>query len=501
MTNERVKLNDERYMRITSNPTAIPPLNLTDATRADIPKRPNGRDTMTRLTRPRRAAPNSISDRSPAELSGGRIQISAMTIPGWYADAFSYGVMACVALLMIAFGLTQTTLAELIEGLWRIIRFSGVLITDYVAFGGVGPAFVNAGLLMLVAVSLLLLFHTPFSGLSTIAIFLMGSFGLFGKNIFNVWPIIFGTWLYARLRREPFRTHIHTALFATSLAPVVTECAFVLHLPGRTGIPLGMGIGLVVGLVIAPLAAHLKNVHKGFSLYNVGFTAGILGTVIVSLLKSYGYQAGFNLIWSTENDGLFLGFLVLLFLFLMLTGLASSREIVRSMRCIFAETGQSCEDFAKVGGIGAALFNMGLNGLIATAYVLLVRGPLNGPTIGGILTIAGFGAAGKHARNVIPVLFGAVFASLTKVWNINDPSVLLAALFGTCLAPIAGYYGWAWGVVAGFLNSSVALCSGVLHGGMNLYNTGFSAGIVAAFLVPIMESLRRRTRPRETESA
>ncbi|NLI53757.1 MAG: DUF1576 domain-containing protein [Clostridiales bacterium] len=456
---------------------------------------------MTRLTRPRRAAPDHTSDRSPAGFRGGRTQHSVMTIPGRYADAFAYGAMACVSLLLIAFGLTQTTLGELIAGLWRIVRSSGVLITDYVALGGVGPAFVNAGLLMLVSVWLLLLFHARFRGLSTIAIFLMGSFGLFGKNIFNVWPIIFGAWLYARLNREPFREHIHTALFATSLAPVVTECAFVLHLPGRVGIPLGMVVGLVVGLVIAPLAAHLKNVHKGFSLYNVGFTAGILGTVIVSLLKSYGYQTGFNLIWSTGNDALFLGFLALLFAFLMLLGIASSHGTIQSLRAIFAETGQSCEDFAAIGGVGAALVNMGLNGLIATAYVLLVRGPLNGPTIGGILTIAGFGAGGKHARNIIPILFGVVLGSLTKVWNINDPSVLLAALFGTCLAPIAGHYGWAWGVAAGFLNSSVALCSGVLHGGMNLYNTGFSAGIVAAFLVPLMEALKRRARPRESEPA
>ena len=51
------------------------------------------------------------------------------------------------------------------------------------------------------------------------------------------------------------------------------------------------------------------------------------------------------------------------------------------------------------------------------------------------------------------------------------------------------------GVAAGFINSSVALNSGVLHGGMNLYNTGFSAGIVAAFLVPLMDSLAKRKRP------
>ena len=112
----------------------------------------------------------------------------------------------------------------------------------------------------------------------------------------------------------------------------------------------------------------------------------------------------------------------------------------------------------------------------------------------------GFSTAFSLA-NLFYCFIGVVLGSLTKIWNINDPAVLLAALFGTSLAPIAGHYGWAWGVVAGFLNSSVALCSGVLHGGMNLYNTGFSAGIVAAFLVPLLEALPRRTVQDATQDA
>ena len=56
----------------------------------------------------------------------------------------------------------------------------------------------------------------------------------------------------------------------------------------------------------------------------------------------------------------------------------------------------------------------------------------------------------------------------------------------TKMAPIAGHFGWGWGILASYINSSVALNSGQMHAGMNLYNTGFSVGIVAAVLVPIM---------------
>jgi Protein of unknown function (DUF1576) len=68
---------------------------------------------------------------------------------------------------------------------------------------------------------------------------------------------------------------------------------------------------------------------------------------------------------------------------------------------------------------------------------------------------------------------------------------VLAALFGTTLAPIAGRFGWHWGLLAGFVHSSVAQTVGQLHGGLVLYNNGFAAGLVAAVLLPVILALRR----------
>jgi hypothetical protein len=61
-------------------------------------------------------------------------------------------------------------------------------------------------------------------------------------------------------------------------------------LPPWLGLLLGCLLGVSIGFLIPPLALHMKAIHMGFSLYNVGFTAGMLGTVYVSLFKSYGYQ-------------------------------------------------------------------------------------------------------------------------------------------------------------------------------------------------------------------
>lgn len=144
-------------------------------------------------------------------------------------------------------------------------------------------------------------------------------------------------------------------------------------------------------------------------------------------------------------------------------------------------------DFIQLEGLGVSLINMGICGILSTTYILLIDGQLNGPTISGIYTIAGFSVFGKHPRNILPIFLGVIIGSVLKVFYINDPGIQLAALFGTALAPIAGKYGWIWGVVAGFVHSSVVLNVGYLHGGLNLYNNGFAAGLSAAVLIPIIE--------------
>ena len=138
---------------------------------------------------------------------------------------------------------------------------------------------------------------------------------------------------------------------------------------------------------------------------------------------------------------------------------------------------------------------MGVNGLVATAYILLIGGDLNGATLGGILTVIGFSAYGKHAANILPVMCGVSLGGTFLHYNVNSPALQLAGLFGTTLAPIAGVFGWPYGVLAGFLHSAVVLQAGVVHMGVNLYNNGFSGGLVAIVLYPTITAVARRRNP------
>lgn len=103
--------------------------------------------------------------------------------------------------------------------------------------------------------------------------------------------------------------------------------------------------------------------------------------------------------------------------------------------------------------------------------------------------MVGFGAYGKHIRNVIPVLLGVFLVNLINIHDVNATFAILAALFGTTLAPIAGRYGVIAGIVAGALHMSLVTNIGFLHAGMNLYNNGFSGGFIAAIISPLWDAL------------
>jgi hypothetical protein len=182
----------------------------------------------------------------------------------------------------------------------------------------------------------------------------------------------------------------------------------------------------------------------------------------------------------------------MIFLSLMLLGLAIDRQAPARLKQVLRSSGRAPSDFITLAGLGATLLNMGLTGLLALVYILVIGGDVNGPVIAGLLSVAGFGAFGKHPFNITPVVVGVVLGSLAKPWGIADPAIQLAALFSTNLAPVSGQFGWRWGTLAGYVHSSAALSVGPAHGGLNLYNTGFASGIVASVLVPVIIAINDR---------
>lgn len=386
----------------------------------------------------------------------------------------------------------------ILPGLVNLIREPDFLITDYFVIGGIGSALINAGVLTLICIWMVYLLGMEMDGHTITSAFLMFGFSLFGKNLLNIWTILAGVWLYARYHKASVTRYIYVGFYGTSLSPIITQLMLIEGIPAIAKFVLCVLAGITIGFVLPPLSTHVHYAHKGYSLYNVGFAGGIIATVLVSVLKSFGMEIKSRLIWYSGENWKFFTLLAILFLAMIGSALTvRGNKIWEDYRRVLKTPGIGGTDYLKSEGMPLTLLNMGINGLFATAFVMLVGGDLNGPTIGGIMTIVGFSATGKHLRNICPVMLGVCIGGVTKQWSITDPSAMLALLFSTTLAPIAGEFGIAAGIIAGFLHSSVALNVGIVYGGMNLYNNGFAGGLVAIFLVPVVQSIRdRRARAR-----
>lgn len=405
----------------------------------------------------------------------------------------------CIFTLAVLWGaaLLLATPVEIFEGMKKIISSRDVLTTDYFAVAGYGAALFNAGLMLLLAVVLVELVKIPYTGLTLVVIFINTGYGLWGKNPVNAIPCITGVWMYARLHRVPFARYIYTALFATCLAPFVTDMVYNLPFPQAVNIVAGAMTGLLIGYILPPLAVHTASMHMGYCLTNVGFAGGMLATVMYSVLRAMGIESKSQFLWQEGmHPGIaigLLGYFIITFLF----GLYLEGGKPQGIRRVMRHPGRAVADFIIMDSVGTTLMNMGLVGTIAEVYIFLTGGDMSGPVVGSILALFGFASFGVHLKNYLPVMAGVFLAAVLSVHAPADPAMQIAAIFVMAIAPVAGQFGVVAGVAAGMLHAALVVCTGALAGGLNLYNNGFSAGWVAIVVVPFVESFMKRFEMRQ----
>ncbi|MCL2400587.1 MAG: DUF1576 domain-containing protein [Defluviitaleaceae bacterium] len=399
-----------------------------------------------------------------------------------------YVVLYIIFIYFIVFALIVDTPYEIFNGLIAIALSYDLLITDYVAVGGVGATLVNSAIVNLIFLTYMARIQRKASGSLIMAFWLLAGFSFFGKNFINVWPILIGGYLYSKFRKESFERYAVVSALATALGPIVTQIAYLDHIPIVPRLIFAVVFGIFIGFIVPPISQNLMNVHQGFNLYNVGFTAGILAIltrIFVSVIGG-GEVNPIFIYWSTEYLVVLCIFMGIIFAFLFFVGWICGESHKENLQGMFKRTGQAASDYyADYGEV--TYINMGLLGLSVTILMLAIGSDINGPVVGSIFTVVGFGAFGKHMRNIWPVIAGCLLAGgFVHIFFGSNPSSSIAVLLVSCLAPIAGRYGWKWGVVAGFVHLNIAMHVVNFSGGFNLYNNGLAAGFVTMFLLPII---------------
>lgn len=415
----------------------------------------------------------------------------------------------------------------------RILTSPSPLVTDYFQLGNLASAFFNAAVCGLACNALMLMFDNKYHTNTIAGYFLVVAHCFYGLNFVNMWPPIFGILLYCRIRQIKFRKNLDMAMFSTAFGPFVSELLFrypfgenfVASIPQVSIVSFFYVLlfTLFLTMTIPAMLPGANKMHKGYDLYNAGLAFGLLGFLIYAFMyKTLGISAPVkytitNELYDSHNNS-YMTFCVIFFaiVFTLYTiwGYYANGKSFNGYHKLMDDSGHRA-DFIDDYGSQMVVMNIGLYGFMILAYfvavILFTDGAgFTGPTVGVIIAALSFTARGQHPKNVWPILAGFValyllvlgistFTGSEMTWTLSTQGYINAAAFATGLCPIVGVFGRRYGILAGIVCAIICTSTSAIHGGFVLYNGGFSAGLTALLVQPVLEFylIRHKRKPRE----
>lgn len=187
--------------------------------------------------------------------------------------------------------------------------------------------------------------------------------------------------------------------------------------------------------------------------------------------------------------------------------LASPKEIVQGMKTIVWSKDALITDYFKLAGYGAAFFNAALVLTIGVWLVNAAELPFTGITTAALAIDVCFGFWGKNPVNIFPIFFGVLLYA--KIHKAPIGRYLYTALFGACLGPMVTELMYKLpysfgvrlvltigiGILIGLMLPPLSAHTVSMHMGYNLFNVGFSGGILAFAIVCLMRSFSLEIEP------
>ncbi len=398
---------------------------------------------------------------------------------------------------------------SMFSGLLTILSQPGKVSSNYFAIGGYAATFLNMGLVGAICLGLFLVFKGTPNNVSTLAVILTIGFGSWGINILNIWPTIFGVWIYCLVKKEKFGSQVNAMMFSTGIAPIISD--LMIRYPNAEvvgfnvpGVLLSLVVGFLIGFCLPAGLAHSPKVHKGFDLYSAALPIGMTAFFLnATLFKTLGVAlpaapaAETLQVASQMTANIFCGIvfgLCIVFAFLLGCKPRDYWKLLTDPALV--------NNFSSTYGNAVFLMNVGVFGLFILGYYNLIGATFNGVTFGIIFCMLSTCNSGSHPGNVWPIMLGYVAASLVFGWlstlvggtfamAINAQAICVGLCYANGLSPIADKYGWQYGFLAAVMHYLLVTSVPSLHGGFCLYNGGFTAALICLILVPELEKFFR----------
>ena len=413
---------------------------------------------------------------------------------------------AFITLAMFVAAVLCPDRAEMFTGMKALLISTCKAATNAFAIGGFAGTFFSGALVCLACTLLFCLPGAKAGAPSVLGFLLTMGFIFWGVTIVNMWFGILGVLVYCLVKKEAPGKQANAMLFTTALCPLYADLLF--RYPNAdpqgftwVGLAYALAVGLAVGFIVPASLSHSPKTHKGFSLYSAAMTLGMISFFLYAILfvgKGVAKPSD-----SFSNDvvsrGIYNIFAIAVFGICVIVSLLMGTK-PKDYWNLMKHSGHGV-DFIDAFGNGAFLMNVGLYGLFIVAYynlINLVGGGVkyNAVALGCVFCMLAGCCSGSHPRNVWPSMLGYAIASFGMralmgpeyAWLLSNQTIVIGLCFCSALSPIAGTYGWFWGVVASVLHFFLVRCVPDLHGGFLLYNGGFTACLVCVAFIPVLES-------------
>ena len=416
------------------------------------------------------------------------------------AGALLRAVMCAFPAAFLIGALCAPDLPAIFTGFGRLLVAPAQLTKDYFmpGLGSVSGAMLNYALVGAILCALMFLPGATVNGATVLAFFLTVGFCSYGLNVLNILPLMGGVALYSWIRKEPPGRNLNFFMFATAVAPIITQALFYYPVVGEApafsvrGVAIALLIGAVVGLTMPALCAHSPAFHKGYDLYNAGPAAGFLCFLIfAAMYRTPGIEAPKIAAMLGEGHPVFVNAFCGGCFALCVAAGAVINGGFRGYGRLLLDSGYQA-DFTRKYASGLCIAHLGVYGLFILLYYNLIGARFTGPTMGAVFCMVCCACVGATPVNVLPVMIGYGVMGLlhragVTAFALNAQAIVIGLCYASGLAPIAGEYGPLAGIAAAMLHYILVTSASDIHGGFNLYNGGFTAGIVCFLFVPVLE--------------
>jgi len=437
-----------------------------------------------------------------------------------------------VCFVVAAFILPDRSFA--FKGLWNILVNPCKISTNYFALGGYAATFLNMGLVGLICTALCFLPGAKPNNVTTLGVLLTIGFGSWGINPLNMIPTILGVALFCLVKKEKLGAMSNAMMYSTGIAPLISELLF--RYPGVDyigfnwlGLVLALFVGLIIGFFLPAGLGHAPNIHKGYDHYSaavpIGMTAFFLRTVLYNVMlgKKIGDLGSLSTLAAPDAEFFYACniFCLVVFAVCIVAALLMGCK-VKDYWNLMKDSGHGVSFTTKYGN-GPFLMNVGVFGLMIVLYYNLAAfmdGGMDrmstvwtGMTFGIVFCMLATCNSGSHPRNVLPIMLGYIVTSYLFGWiagllgvenyalTIGSQSILIGLCYANGLSPIAGKYGFGYGMLSAGLHYLLVSAVPDMHGGFCLYNGGFTAALICLVFVPQLEKFCKTKEERKLSKA